>query len=199
MKKLTAIIFFLFFSNNAFADEATKKSVGTFIGTLGNKIISIASEKTSEENKKNRIIAEIDRVIDSDWLARFVLGKNYKTATEAQREKFTKIYRQFMINTYGPKFKNYNGKAFNVLTVDERNGFYVAKCEFIPREENKSIKVDFRVKNNNGKLLVLDFIAEGISLIETQRAEFNSAISQKGMDQFLSDLQVRVNELKKQK
>lgn len=199
MKKLIIFVLAIFFANNAFADDATKKNVSIFIDNLGDKIISIASEKGSEEIKKNKIIAEIDKVIDADWLARFVLGKNYKTATETQREKFTKTYRQFMINTYGPKFKNYNGKAFNVLEVDERNGFYVAKCEFIPRDGSAAVNVDFRVKERDGKLLVLDFIAEGISLIETQRSEFNSAISQKGMDKFLEDLQNRVNELKKQK
>ena len=45
--------------------------------------------------------------------------------------------------------------------------------------------------------MILDFIAEGISLIETQRSEFNSAISQNGMDKFLDILQERVEKLKK--
>jgi len=59
--------------------------------------------------------------------------------------------------------------------------------------------VQFRVKERNGKLVVLDFVTEGISLIETQRSEFNSAISEKGIEKFIEDLAVRVKELKAKK
>ena len=104
-----------------------------------------------------------------------------------------------MINTYGPKFKNYNGKSFKVISVDQQSGFYVAKCEFLPKDSNVPIDVQFRVKDRNGKLVVLDFVTEGISLIETQRSEFNSAISEKGMDKFIVDLAKRVQDLKAKK
>ena len=57
----------------------------------------------------------------------------------------------------------------------------------------------FRVKDYKGKLVILDFIAEGISLIETQRSEFNSAISKNGLDSFLDDLEERVRILKETK
>jgi phospholipid transport system substrate-binding protein len=104
-----------------------------------------------------------------------------------------------MINTYGPKFKDYNGRKFTVNEVIEQGGFYIAKAEFLPHDSNTPISVDFRVKERNGKLVILDFIAEGISLIETQRSEFNSAISQKGTDKFLDELTERVEKLKKAK
>jgi len=201
MKKIIALIIFTFLTNSALAQSANvSDDVVRFIDQLGNKIISIAAEKqTSESTKKQKIIAEIDRVIDTDWIGHYVLAKNYKDANEAQRTRFMELYRQFMINTYGPKFKNYNGKKFDVISVDKQGGFYVAKCEFLPKDSNVAINVQFRVKDRNGKLAVLDFVTEGISLIETQRSEFNSAISEKGIDQFMNDLEKRVQELKNKK
>lgn len=201
MKKILAIFFLMAFSTSAMAQDAkTKSEVTDFINGVGRKIISIANEKnTSENKKKEKIIAIIDGTIDSDWISRFVLGKNYKTISEENRAKFSKLYRDFMINTYGPKFKNYNGRKFDVTDVAEQNGFFVAKSEFLPKDSNVPISVDFRVKERNSKLVILDFIAEGVSLIETQRSEFNSAISQKGIDQFLADLEERIKKLKAQK
>jgi len=200
MKKLFTIISVLFLlSNQAVAVESTNinDDVIKFVDQIGNKVISIANDKKlSDSVKKEKIISEVDRVIDSEWIARFVLSKNYKDASDAQKERFKELYRQFMINTYGPKFKNYNGKKFSVISVDQQNGFYVAKCEFLPRDSQTAIAVQFRVKNRDGKLLVLDFVTEGISLIETQRSEFNSAISEKGLDKFMDDLAKRVKELK---
>jgi phospholipid transport system substrate-binding protein len=196
-KTFTACLFFLF-SCQALAQESSKANEARkFVEEIGNHIIKIAGEKNLSENKKReKIVAVIDEAIDSNWIARFVLGKNYKAANEQQRERFTKLYRDFMINTYGAKFKNYDGRKFTVNEVSEKNGFFIAKAEFLPKDSNVPISVDFRVKERDNKLVILDFIAEGISLIETQRSEFNSAISKKGMDKFLDDLDARVLKLK---
>ena len=201
MKNFLAIIFSLFFIDSALAqNDDTSKKVKVFVADLGNSIIQIAGEaKTSEIKKREKIITKIDNVLDANWIARFTLGKNYKTATDPQKTRFLELYRQFMINTYGPKFKNYNGRRFDVLSIEQQSSFYVAKCEFLPHDSDAPIKVDFRVKDRDGKLSVLDFVAEGVSLIETQRSEFNSAISQNGMGKFLDDFAERVRKLKLEK
>lgn len=200
MKKLFTILFVFLYAQSSFAQD-DEKSAATrkFVEEIGNKVITIAAEKTPDATRRAKIIKVIDGVIDAEWIGRFVLGKNYKSSTELQRQRFTNLYRDFMINTYGPKFKDYNGRKFTVNEVIEQGGFYIAKAEFLPRDSNTPISVDFRVKERNGKLVILDFIAEGISLIETQRSEFNSAISQKGTDKFLDELTERVEKLKKAK
>ena len=197
MKKILTILCATLMISTSFAQNADKSQAAKeFVESVGNKIITVASEKDSESKKRDKIIAIIDDSIDSDWIARFVLGKNFKTSTPEQQQRFTGLYRQFMINTYGPKFKNYNGRKFTVSEVVERNGFYIAKAEFLPRDSNVAILVDFRVKERNSKLVILDFIVEGVSLVETQRSEFNSAISQNGMDKFMDELAERVKKLK---
>ena len=200
MKKLFAILFVFLCAQSSFAQDAEKSAAARkFVEEIGNKVITIAAEKTSDATRRAKIVKVIDEVIDAEWIGRFVLGKNYKSSTEVQRQRFTSLYRDFMINTYGPKFKDYNGRKFTVNEVIEQGGFYIAKAEFLPHDSNTPISVDFRVKERNGKLVILDFIAEGISLIETQRSEFNSAISQKGTDKFLDELTERVEKLKKAK
>lgn len=202
MKKfLAAAILVLFSSSAALAQSASQsEQAKVFINDIGNKIIKTADDKKSSvEQRKNKIIAIIDGAIDPDWIARFVLGKNYKNTSEENKTRFSKLYRDFMINTYGAKFQNYNGRKFDVTDVSEQNSFYIVKAEFLPRDSNTPIDITFRVKERSGKLMILDFIAEGVSLIETQRSEFNSAISQKGMEKFLEDLEVRIKNLKSQK
>jgi phospholipid transport system substrate-binding protein len=202
MKKIfTAVLFSIFCASSSFAQQSDKSAeVKKFVEEVGNKVVMIANDaKTPDAKRREKIIAVIDVAIDPNWIGRYVLGKNYKTATDAQKERFNSLYRDFMINTYGPKFKNYNGRKFTVNEVVERSGFYVAKAEFLPKDSDVAISVDFRVKEREGKLVILDFIAEGISLIETQRSEFDSAIFQKGMDKFLDELAERVQKLKNAK
>jgi phospholipid transport system substrate-binding protein len=199
--KLLAIAMIALYSLNSFAkDDAELQEVKIFVEEIGNKIINIAGEKNISEAKiREKIIAEIDRVIDSEWIAKFVLGKNYKNLTDQQKLDFVRLYREFMINTYGPKFKNYNGKKFTVNEVTRQNSFFIAKAEFLPKESDNAIMTDFRVKKKDGKFFVLDFIAEGISLIETQRSEFNATIDQNGVEPFLKNLEQKVKNLKNNK
>lgn len=168
-----------------------------FIENLGNSVIQISqNSKLSGDEKSNKIISLIDNSIDSSWISRFVLGVHYNNINEVQKEKFKDLYRQFMVNTYGPKFKNYQGTDFIVNDISKQNRFYLVKTDFITKKTEPAISIDFRVRKLNNNFVVLDFIAEGISLIETQRSEFGSTISKNGMDKFLEDLNLRVSKLK---
>jgi phospholipid transport system substrate-binding protein len=198
---LINFILISFYSFTSLAQEQAEiLEVKTFVEEMGNKIINIAKEKnTSEAKIREKIINEIDIVIDSEWIAKFVLGKNYKNLNDQQKKQFISLYRDFMINTYGPKFKNYNGKKFTVNEVVKQNNFYIAKAEFLPKDSDTAILTDFRVRKKDGKLYILDFIAEGISLIETQRSEFNATIDSQGIESFLKNLEEKVKKLKSNK
>ena len=106
------------------------------------------------------------------------------------------MYREFMINTYGPKFNSYDGKKFAVNSVEKQSNFYLVKSEFIPKNSDVAIFFDFRIKENEGNFFIVDFIAEGVSLIETQRSEFNSSINEEGMAKFLENLKKRIDSLR---
>ncbi len=198
---LINFILISFYSFTSLAQEQAEiLEVKTFVEEMGNKIINIAKEKnTSEAKIREKIINEINIVIDSEWIAKFVLGKNYKNLNDQQKKQFISLYRDFMINTYGPKFKNYNGKKFTVNEVVKQNNFYIAKAEFLPKDSDTAILTDFRVRKKDGKLYILDFIAEGISLIETQRSEFNTTIDSQGIEPFLKNLEEKVKKLKSNK
>lgn len=204
MKKIITAISLFIICSQAFNSQALAQNnddsqkVRTFIHNVGNNIIKTANNsKLSNSERRNEIMKIIDKAINPIWISRFVLGKNYRRTSQENKIKFSKLYREFMNNTYGPKFQNYDGKKFDVVAVTKQRRFYIVKAEFLPKKSDVPIDIAFRVKKKGEKLMILDFIAEGISLIETQRSEFNSAISRKGMDKFLEDLEARVKKLKK--
>lgn len=206
-QKELVVIFFLIATllittNKAFADDSA--NVKKFINDLGNTIIKIAdNKKLTIAQRREKLVNLIDGVIDANWVSKFVLGKYYRTATPDQKQKFKELYRQFMINTYSPKFSGYNGEKFEVTSVANEENYYTAKCLFYPKDNAPAVNLDFRVKRNsdnsankNSQFLIFDIVAEGVSLIETQRSEFGSAISNDGLDKFLADLAERVKQLK---
>jgi len=190
----TTIICFLSF--NCSASDNIKAE--QFIDNLGNDIIKIASnKKISIQERKNKIIDLFDSAVDSKWIARFVLARNYRSATKEQFTEFQKLYRDFVIYTYAPSFKGYDGEKFKIKEVLNQGKYFMVKCSLITKD-NPDINLAFRLKKrkNSDEFAILDIIAEGVSLIETQRSEFNSVISQKGLDGFLQDMSKRVEELR---
>lgn len=199
MKKilLTLTLFFLFNHEILAQNNPPQEMIREFVQILGDQIIDVAKDKSlSDFQRKQKIINLIDKSTDSKWIARFVLGKNHKTANEEQKKQFMSMYREFMINTYGPKFNSYDGKKFTVNSVEKQSNFYLVKSEFVPKNSDVVIFFDFRVKENEGNFSIVDFIAEGVSLIETQRSEFNSSINEEGMDKFLENLKKRIDILR---
>jgi len=194
------MVLLAFTTNQSYSQNVSKdEMVKNFVQIIGDEIIDVAkNKKLTEVQKKQQIIKLIDKSTDANWIGRFVLGKYFKTATVEQKNTFMSYYREFMINTYGPKFNSYDGKKFTVNSVEKQSNFFLVKSEFVPQNSDVVVFFNFRVKENEGNFLIIDFIAEGVSLIETQRSEFNSSINEQGMDKFLENLKIRIDELKLQ-
>ena len=188
--------------NQSFAGD--KKESQNFINALGTKIISVASNnKINYKKKEEQLTHIIDQNIDIKWITKFVLGRHYKVATTIQKERFEELYHQFIIESYVPQFIKYNGAKFAITDVINDSNYDVVKCVFNLKDNATNINLDFRIRADKDssklKFLVFDFVAEGVSFIETQRSEFGSVITRDGLDNFLDDLAIKIKKLKADK
>jgi phospholipid transport system substrate-binding protein len=170
------------------------ESAKILVDQICSKIAEInGNNKLSQEKKMQQITSVIDSNVDADWIARFILGKNYRTMDNKQKETFINVYHDFLLQTYAPKMQKFSGNNFKILQVVENNKFFIVKTEFNLKDGQKPI-VEFRIKQKNqaGEMVIVDFIAAGISFIETQRAEFGSAIAKEGVEKFLTTLVAKV-------
>lgn len=190
--KILFILFFILINPNlVFSKNIDQAKL--FVNDLGNQIIKIASDKNNDVDKtRNNLIDLIDSVVDSKWVSRFVLGKNYRLITVKQKDIFEELYKKYMINSYFPSFQGYNGEKFEVTRALQQNKYFIVDCIFFLKDSSQ-VNISFRLKEDTkNSFAVLDVIAEGISLIQTQRSEFKAVISNKGIDGLLKDLEDRV-------
>ena len=199
---LTLSLFGIFAGNaNAItSDTKISKEVKSFVKNMSDSAIGIASDNSIPISKRRgKLIELFNDTVDLNWVTKFIMGKYYRIANNEQRTKFLTLYREYLIKVYAPKFNGYNGREFNILSItSEYEDEYIVKSEYIG-EDNKEIYVDFLVvySKDKSKFYVNDFIAEGVSFIVSQRSEINSAISNKGLDAFLEELQIRIDNLDK--
>jgi len=197
MRKFLALLLFVVplltaLPMSAQADESS--DVRAFVEHLTDRAISLANDKAiSEEERKSALGDLLKEKADYRWIAGFTAGAGLKQASEAQRARYFELYPKYLVKNYLPKFKNYAGGAKPVIEkVEEKDGKYVVKTR-LKSQNGSPLLVNYRIRQTDGGLKIYDVVAEGVSLIVTQRAEFSAAIQRDGMDGFLNKLQSYVS------
>lgn len=177
----------IFQTNFCLADNA--KETGEFVERLFQESISIARNNSLTDKQKEKKLSKlVDENVDTNWIARFVIGKYWRQISKKEQQEFIELYQSYLIKVYAPKFYNYGGGDIKIKKIiQQKEKVFFVQAEF-DDEQGGVVGVDFRIVKKNGDLLITDFIAEGISFIVTQRSEINSTISNKGFDNFMEHL-----------
>ena len=153
------------------------------IEKMGNEGIAFLSDPNislSEKEKRFRKI--LDNNFDMQTIGRFVMGRNWKVATEQQRKEYQKLFEDLVVKVYSARFDEYQGEDFAVENYQSTGkSDYMVTSYIVPANGSK-VKVDWRVRNKNGTPRVIDIIIEGVSMTVTQRSEFASVIQRGGGD-----------------
>ena len=119
---------------------------------------------------------------DMDTITKFVLGRSYKSASEEERQAFSKAFTDSVILTWTSRFMNYAGTEIVFQdTRQDKNDYYVTSSMTIPNSDS-NINLIWRVRDNGGQLKLVDIVAEGVSMIQTYRTEYASVLQQNDGD-----------------
>lgn len=176
---------------------ATAEQARDFVRTLGDDVIDVVEDPTlSNGDKETRLQTLFREGVDVPWIGRFVLGRHWRTATEAQKEQYLAFYEQFLMKAYVSRFTEYTGETFDISDVRPKGDNEYIVQTLIKRPKSEDVRVDYRVRATAGSphhYQVVDIIAEGVSLLTTQRSEFGSVISRRGLDHLIALLEKRAN------
>jgi len=193
MKKLFVILSLLFTLNVANATQLGNKDVEKFIDDMSKNSQSILNNKSYTDQKRKEEYKKFsDTIVDSQWVAKFVLGAYWKQINETQQKEFLELYRDYLLENYIPKLKDYNKDIHITKIENPKDGVYMVSTKTKDKTD-RDINVDFRLIAKNDKLLITDIIPEGISFIGNQRSDVSSTISQKGYNNFIKDLKTKIH------
>jgi phospholipid transport system substrate-binding protein len=152
-----------------------------FIKSLGEKAINeLTGPNVTEAERQERFRQLFTESFDVPSIGKFVLGRYWRTATDAERAEFLKLFEDFIVKSYAVRFADYAGESFNVQnTSGGADGAAVVHSR-INRKSAEPIRVDWRVQQNQDRLAITDVVVEGVSMAVTQRSEFASVIQSKG-------------------
>jgi phospholipid transport system substrate-binding protein len=170
-------------------------SAEQFIQDLGNRTLDVLEQPLEPPAKLNQLKQLLDKSTDLKLVARLVLGRYWRQATPEQQAEFVGLFNELLMQTMAERMSWYNGQTFEITganPVDERDTMVATR---ILRPSGKPpILVDWRVRENDGSFLLIDILAEGVSLVVTQRAEAADVIGRDGLDGLLGQMRTRLEQ-----
>lgn len=166
-----------------------------FIRDRAEALLDRIDEKREAIRADQQVASEIVRDellphIDVEYISRLVLGKHWRSASEAERERFVDAFQGFLMRSYAQGLADFTRDKLEVLPLrgeaDPRRT--IVQTE-IYRDEGKPVPVAFTLRWTGEKWLVYDVIIEGISYVRNYRTDFNTEIEQKGIESVIQRLE----------
>jgi phospholipid transport system substrate-binding protein len=164
------------------------------VETVGHQVLdTLRNTSLSDRQRFDQLVELLSGPIDLNLVARLILGRYWRSASDAQREEYLKLFRAFALHTLASRLDVYGGQDFEVTDAKAVGGQDALVSTRI-LSDGPPIKVDWRIRELDDKSLVaIDVIVEGVSLIVTQRSEFGAVIERQGMDGLLTELRRRAD------
>lgn len=204
MKKLFTLGFVAFalslaICSAAFASEKVFEKVEAksectdttkYVEALNQSVADIVANVGNDDAKKTELLTEVfKKNVNIGWIARFVLGKNWRGLSKQQQDDYLSGYENYILQSYVPVFKEYKGEKVEVLQTKKLNdrGEFLITTK-VNRIEEPEVQVAYRVRKDADCFRVYDIVAEGVSLLNTQRQDFSSVVNRSGFDELVKML-----------
>jgi phospholipid transport system substrate-binding protein len=152
------------------------------IDALGAEAMAVLSDVAVTEEARQRHFRELlARELDIPLLARFMLGRYWRDATPEARQAYEEAFAEYVLLRYAALLGGAREiEGFEVVgsrTIE--NGDVLVETR-IRRGGAKPINAGWRVRDRDGRFVVIDLLVEGLSLAQTQRQEFASILRANG-------------------
>ncbi len=174
------------------------------IDSLLDEIFSVLGDETLSPEDYNSIISAIlDKNFAVKYMSIWVIANYRDKMTYNLLERYYTAFRQYVILYYGSLVSNYSGQSMLILDVQQKNENTAVVTVSVETGTNDPILIDWTLRRPkdepNAPPYIVDISLSGISLLATQRAEYETIIrkNNRDLEKFVIILEDKVEELTK--
>jgi len=165
----------------ALAATAPDQAV-SLVTTTGNQLVGLINGGADNATRRAALQAIVDSNVDVDGIAKFCLGRFWRTATPAQQQDYLAVFHATLMRNLTANLGDYQGVTFTVGQVMPRDDGSVAVQTVLTRPNNAPNNVQWVVTDAGGSPKIADLIVEGTSMRLTTRSEYSSYLQNNGND-----------------
>jgi len=149
----------------------------TFISNNIQRSLEILNGKELRPEQRSRQFEDLLLgIVDMKRIALFTLGQYGSTASLADQDRFVAAFQNYAIASYQTYFARYAGQTLTVSGSTERAPQDVVVITMLKDPNDHSgqqpLEVDFRVRSDTGKPMLVDFSVAGMWLALEERDQF---------------------------
>jgi phospholipid transport system substrate-binding protein len=173
---------------------AEQNSAAELIQQTAAQVLDLVLTKTGAAREAG-ILRVLETYFDLNYMVRSSLGPHWNRATPEQRERFLKAAASAEAHAYARRFGQYGGQKLTVdraAPVTRGDGVSIVKSK-LSQTDAEPIAIQWEVRNGGQGVRIVDVRIEGVSMIVTRRAEFNSFIQAHGgnVESLIDELEAR--------
>jgi phospholipid transport system substrate-binding protein len=150
------------------------------VTSLGNEALRVLGKNVDPDQRTVRFRQLFQQDFDVPGIARFVLGRYWRSATPAQQQEFVRLFTNYIALVYANRLAEYSGETLRVLGTRPAPGGELVSSEIVRTNGQPPARVDWLMTPQDGTYKISDVMVEGISMGVTQRSEFASVIQRHG-------------------
>jgi phospholipid transport system substrate-binding protein len=190
--RLLTIVLALFFATAAAAQELGPEELVKKV--TADVLDSVKSDKQLQAGDKRKALQLAEQKImphvDFREAAQLAMGKAWNTATPEQQNQVVDEFRTMLVRIYSNAIDVYRGQTMKVLPLRQQAGAteLTVRNQYL-REGRPPVPVEYSMKKTPEGWKIYDIAVEGVSLVLTYRAEFESITRTAGVPGLIKRLQ----------
>jgi phospholipid transport system substrate-binding protein len=152
-----------------------------FVRHFGEQAIAVLADEGLAGDQREQAFRELLTTgFDVKTIGRFVLGRYWRKATEAERAEYGRLYEDLIVATYARQLSSYAGAGLKVEGVRQQDRKSVLVASRFLRAEGEPVRLDWRLLRRGDTWRIVDVVVEGMSMALSQRSEFKAVIRGNG-------------------
>jgi phospholipid transport system substrate-binding protein len=168
--------------------EAKADDPSKLVESVANSMLKdLDADRATYRKDPSKVNALVEKhllpVFDTEYSARLVLGRHWKTASQEQRDRFVNAFYQSLLKNYGSALAEFTSDKLKVYPsqVDGKSDSATVRTE-VKRSNGQKVPVNYTLHKTPDGWKAWDVVIEGISYVKSFREDFGAEIDQKGLD-----------------
>ncbi|GAB5434994.1 MlaC/ttg2D family ABC transporter substrate-binding protein [Falsiruegeria mediterranea] len=161
--------------------------------TLVNNVVTDINKVIASGKSESAMLRDFEKIFvryaDVPIMARYALGADARSASQAQLRNFTKAFQGYISRKYGRRFREFIGGEVTVRSARKIKAGYEIKS-LVKLQGSAPFDVTFLVSDKSGKDKFYNMFIEGVNLLLTERTEIGAMLDRRkgDLNKLISDL-----------
>jgi phospholipid transport system substrate-binding protein len=164
--------------------EQIRAAIDRGVEVLKDAKLNGAKERAETIHRLKQVVYPL---FDFEEMAKRSLGAHWRRLDPPRQKEFVALFTELLERTYANSIKLYDGQTVT-YTGETLDGDYAEVGTKIITKKGEAFSAVYKLHRVDGKWKIYDIVAEGISVVNNYRSQFNRVIVNSSLEELMRRL-----------